>query len=141
VRRGAGASLLAASLALGLSACGSTTSSSSFKGEDSAVAQAITNMQSDATAGSYQKVCANDLAGAVQARLKASGDDCQKALKSQLSEIDNFELTVKSVAVSGDTATARVQSTYSGKVGLGTLSLVKEGSHWKVSGVQAPGAP
>jgi hypothetical protein len=45
-------------------------------------------------------------------------------------------MTIKSIAVNANNASARVQSTYSGKNRTTTLLLVKEGSHWKVSGVQ-----
>ena len=40
---------------------------------------------------------------------------CETAVKNRLSEIDNTELTVESVKVVGDTATAEVKSVYGGK--------------------------
>jgi len=52
-----------------VAACGSTVATSSFKGEQREVAQAISNLQSDTRAGEQRKVCENDLAGPVLARL------------------------------------------------------------------------
>src|SRR6266851_6732403 len=49
-------------LALALGACGSTVSTSGFKGEPHEAVQAVSNLQSDATAADEKKVCADDLA-------------------------------------------------------------------------------
>lgn len=116
--------------------CGETASTSSFKGESRNVAQTIANFQSDSTSANKQKLCANDLAGTITTRLKAAGG-CESNVSEQLREIDSFGLTIESIAVSGTTATARVKSTWSGKTHVTTLSLVKEGSHWKISGASA----
>lgn len=122
-------------LAAGLAACGGTVSTSSFKGEAHAVAQTLSNLQADATAADQKKICANDLAKSVVARL-GGAKGCEAAIKGQLAEIDPpIELEVKSIDVSGATATASVTSTYEGKKRLSTLSLVKEGGRWKVSGL------
>jgi hypothetical protein len=129
--------LLALTSSVGLAACGSTVAANNFKGEAHNVAQTIANLQNDATTRDQKKVCQNDLASTVVARLNQSGGNCQQALKDQLKEIDNFDLTLEpnSIVVKGATATARIKSTYSGKTHLGTLQLVKEGKSWKVSGV------
>jgi hypothetical protein len=124
-------------LGVGLAACGNTVSTS-FKGEGHDVAQTISNLQTDATAGSYQKICANDLASGVVTRLAGATGGCKQAIKIQLAEVDNFEVKVQSVQVNtrGDRASAQVRSIYSGKTRAGTLLLVKEGGKWKVSGLQ-----
>jgi hypothetical protein len=130
----AGLCVLAA--AVGLGACGETASTSGFKGESHNVAQTVSDFQSDATAGDQQKLCENDLAATVTARLRVGGG-CQAILKKQLHEIDALSLTIESIAVNGAGATAHVKSTYSGKNRISTLTLVKEGSRWKISGVQS----
>ena len=126
--------LCAPLLATGLTACATTVSTSSFKGERQQVAQAVANLQSHATALEAKKVCGEDLAAARVAQLNASGG-CKKALESQLKEIDSFEATVESVTINGRTATARVKSVLAGKKAVQTLDLVKEGTHWKISGL------
>jgi hypothetical protein len=125
------------SLALGIAACGKTTSVSKFSGEEHDVAQAIANLQSDARSAEQQKICSNDLASVVVARLNATPGGCKQALKGQLSQIDNFDVTVESVHVTAphSTATARVKSLYNGKNRIRTVSLVYEGGKWKILSV------
>jgi Domain of unknown function (DUF4878) len=127
---------LAPALAAGIAACGtSTVSTSSYKGESQAVAQRISDFQTDLTGGEEQKLCGKDLASAVQTRLRAAGGSCVEALKKQIGAIDDYELKVKSIAVHGASATARVSSTYSGKQRTTTMALVKEGGAWRISAV------
>jgi hypothetical protein len=130
------AGLCTIAFAVGLGACGETASTSNFKGESHNVAQTVSNFQNDATAGNQKKLCESDLAATLTARLHGAGG-CQTVLKEQLHEIDALNMTIESVTVTGAGATARVKSTYSGKSRITTLTLVKEGSHWKISGVQS----
>ena len=122
-------------LATGIAACASTVSTASFKGEQQQVAQAVSNLQSDATALEAKKICSDDLAAAILARLNTAPGGCKRALETQLKQIDNFEATVESVKISGDHATAQVKSIRSGKKTVQTLTLVKEDGKWKISGV------
>jgi hypothetical protein len=132
--------LCALALPFGVAACGETVSTNSFKGEGHNVAEAVSNLQTDATDLNQQKVCDNDLAATLTTRLGGTSG-CQTSLKKQLREIDALTMTIKSIAVNGNKASARVQSTYSGKNRITTLLLVKEGSHWKVSGVPTRAGP
>jgi hypothetical protein len=126
--------LCAPLLALGASACASTSTLSSFKGEDHAVAQVVSNLQSYGTAGEAQKICTDLLSSAVVARLHSSPGGCEQALKNQLSQIDTPEVTVEKVQTHGATsATAEVKSTYAGKTTLTNVTLVKEKGAWKIS--------
>lgn len=118
---------------LGVSACGETSSTGSYKGESKKVAQTISNLQNDATTRSAGKVCSRDLAASVVKRLEASGTSCKKALEHQLSEVDTYSLTVESISVSGNDAKAKVKSTWSGKEKVREVSFVKEGGSWKVA--------
>ncbi len=120
-------------LALGLSACAQTVSTSGLKGEAKAAAETVKDLQSNATAGEAKKICQDDLASAVVKRLEGANGGCQEAIKKQLAEIDSVELTVESVQVTGASALAHVKSIYSGKKKLSTMSLVKEGKKWKIS--------
>ncbi len=123
-------------LALGVSACGSTVSTSNFKGEQHNVAQAVADLQSHSSALEEKKVCSEDLAHAIVAKLDRAPGGCNKALETQLKEIDSFETTVESVAIAGAHATARVKSIYGGKNRIQTLTLAKEGGKWRIAGVQ-----
>jgi hypothetical protein len=126
--------LSALALIAGLSACGETASTSGFSGESQKVAQTVANFQTDASASNQKKLCENDLAATITNKLRSAGG-CQAAIKQQLKDIDALGLTIESVAVTGTSALARVKSTYSGKSAITTLKLVKEGSHWKISGI------
>jgi len=125
--------------ALALSACAKSVSTGSFKGEQHDVAQAVADLQSDVTASDQKKVCSRDLSSALVRRLNAAPGGCRRAVKDQLAEIDNLDLTVESVAVhpagSGRTATAVVSSTFAGKKRRSTLSLRFENGSWKLSGL------
>ncbi len=129
----AAALICAPALALGLSACAATVSTSGLKGEAKAAAETIKDLQSNVTAGEEKKICEDDLSSAVVKRLAGSSGGCQEAIKKQLAEISAVELTVESVQVSGATATAKVKSIYSGKKAISTMTLVKEGKKWKIS--------
>jgi copper chaperone CopZ len=135
-----GALLSALLLSLGVAACAKTVSTSSFKGEQQEVAKTISNLQSDVTAGEKKKICTQDLSSALVGKLSTASGGCEQAIKNQLSEVDGFELNVESITVNSTgtppTATAHVQSVYSGKKRLSTLSLVKEGGKWKISGLE-----
>jgi hypothetical protein len=122
--------------AVGLSACASTVSTSSFKGAKQAVAQTVANLQADATAADEKKICANDLAAAVVSRL-GGAKGCEAAIKNQLAQVDSLEASVQSVTLAaGETsATAQVKSVHQGKKATQTLTLVKEGGRWKISGL------
>jgi hypothetical protein len=124
-------------LAIGVVACGNTVSTAGFKGEQHAIAQTISNLQSDATAAEQKKICTSDLAGAVVSRLGGL-KGCEAAIKSQLVEIDSLEAAVQSITLGagGASATARVKSTYGGKSAYRTVTLVKESGKWTVSGLQ-----
>jgi hypothetical protein len=124
----------AALLSGGLGACAnSTVSTSGFKGPSKGVAQRIADFQSNVAGGDDRKICNQDLASAVRARL-AGG--CARALHAQLGAIDDYELSVKSIAVSGNSATARVRSTWSGRTRTDTLALVKEGGAWRIAALR-----
>jgi copper chaperone CopZ len=128
---------LAVALAAALGACGATTSSAGFSGEQHNAAQAVANLQSDATSGDQKKICSNDLAGGVVTRLGGQGA-CEKAIKEQLAQISNLETTVESVHISpdGKTATAQVKSIHEGKSRVSGVTLVKEGGSWRLSALQ-----
>jgi len=130
------APLLATSAcALALAGCGSSTSTSSFKGVEHEAAQAVASLQSHASSGEGDKICKEDLAKPIVERL-GGVKGCESAIKKQLAQIDNLEATIESVTVApaGTSATAHVKSTRYGKSTVSDVSLVKEGGSWKVSG-------
>jgi hypothetical protein len=130
--------ICALAFAVGVGACAETASTGNYKGESHNVAQTVSNFQTDATAEDEKKLCEDDLAATLTVKLARVGG-CQTVLKAQLHEIDALNLKIESIAVNGSHALARVKSTYSGKNRVTALALVKEGAHWRISGLgQAP---
>ncbi len=129
--------LVASIAALGtiaLAGCATTTSTSKFKGESHAVAEVISSFASNAGTADGQTICEQDLSKALKAKLSSSGTSCKSAIEEQLHEVDTFSLTIESISVAGNQASAKVSSTISGKPKPETLTLVKEGKSWKISG-------
>jgi hypothetical protein len=122
--------------AFALAACGTTVSTTSFKGAQREVAQTIANFQAAATSGEQKKICTEDLAAPLVARLGAA-KGCEAAIKSQLAEVDSLDATVESVKLGagGRTATAQVKGVHEGKKTTSALALVEEGGKWKISGL------
>lgn len=129
---------LAAATALAVAGCGtasSTVSTKGLQGQGKAVAQAIASLQSDAQSGDASKVCA-DLAPSLAKRLAdGAGGSCADALSDQLKLISDYSLSVTSIKITGDTATARVKDVAGGKTHHDTLRLVKVGGDWKIAGL------
>src|SRR5947208_954132 len=125
--------------ALALGACAKSVSTGAFKGEQREVAQAVADLQSDVTASDQKKICSRDLSSSLVRRLNAAPGGCRRAVKDQLAEVDNLDLTVESVAVhaagAARGATAVVSSTFEGKKRRSTLSLTFESGSWKLSGI------
>ena len=130
---------LATAVALGLAGCGpATITTSGLSGAQKDIATTISNFQSDAETNSSSKLCNNDLAPSVVQRLSSGGHTCSSVLTNQLKVVDSFSLSLanSSIKVNGNTATAVVQDTQNGKTThLDTITLVKSGSTWKISGI------
>ena len=132
------AAILAAAALLSGCAAATKDSAEDFKGEQKAVAQTVEDLQKAGTDGDEAKICDDLLAAPVVARLKAqkcAKNDCASALADSLDDADSFEMTVKSVTINGRTATAVVKSEAGKKDRTDTLSLVKEGSIWKLESI------
>jgi hypothetical protein len=123
--------LAAAGLATG---CGSTGSNSSndFDATKQPVAQTVEDLESAARKSDEAKICNDLLAPQLIATIRSSGQSCPQAVSHALDDADTFDLTVKSVTVSGNTATAVVQSKRK-KPAQDTFKLVKVGGRWKIA--------
>jgi hypothetical protein len=129
---------LPALAAVALAGCGTagTVSTTGLSGPEKAIATTISNFQSDAETNAPSKVCENDLAPSVVQALSTGGHTCAGVISEQLKVVDSFDLALvaHSIKVNGDTATAEVEDTQSGKTThIDTITLVKSGSTWKIS--------
>jgi hypothetical protein len=129
---------IAALVAAGvLAGCGETVTSNGFTGEEHEVAARIASFQKHASETSQKKICSQDLSASLVASIEKSGNgkNCEEALKEQLKNVEDLTLTINDVTVHGKHATATVKSVRYGKTRPSTLTLVKEGQDWKISGV------
>ena len=132
--------LLAAALAAGaLAGCApqqtrSSDSVSKFTGDQRAAAQAVEDLESAAQDSDEAKLCTRVLAKAFADRLAAAGQGCAAAVNAAIKDTDSIDMTVESVRVAGDRATARVKFETGKKDRSGNVVLVREGGRWRVAG-------
>jgi hypothetical protein len=133
--------LFAAALAVAALAAGcapQTTSSSNsvskFKGDQRAAAQTVEDLQAAADDSDETKICTQILSKALAGRLAAAGHGCPAVVDATLKDTDSTDMTVESVRVTGDRATARVKFETGKKDRRGNIPLVREGGRWRISG-------
>ena len=107
------------------------TSTGSFKGEEKRVAQVIVDLSSDATRGKSAETCDQRLSKALREKV-AAGKTCASELKKAFEDADAAKLDVDDVAITGTTATAKVQSDNLDSTVTRTFRLVKEDSRWRI---------
>src|SRR5689334_11475843 len=129
--------ILAAVGALAVAGCttqsSSNDSSGKFTGDQRLVANTIEDFESAASKGDQDKVCSDFLSKDLVATYAKQGGSCEKAVDGALKDTDTFGLTVESVSISGQQATAKVKADRGKKDVPETLTLVKEGSGWRIS--------
>jgi hypothetical protein len=115
-----------------LAECGQTSSAADFDGEERAVAEAVEELQDAVSRNDEARVCQSVLAQALIDRLEADGQDCRKEMQSAIDDTDAAALDVTDVAVTGTTATAKVEGREGEKDVTRTLRLVKERERWRI---------
>ena len=125
--------VLAAVLALSLSACGAATSTQNdkFKGAQQDVVKVVDALAAAGTRGDADKICTEILAKQLVTELKAAGGDCVTEMDRAISDASDYDLQVTSVKINGPNATAQVRQGKDGQVA--TFTFVKEGDAWKAS--------
>ena len=122
-----------------LAGCGASTSNntSDFQGDKKAVAQVIDDLEkaSKGTNPDTKEICNTIFAKAVADQLRQGDQDCQDAVKRQLKDSSDSDISVKSVNVDGNTANATVVSTVNGNDATQTLKLIRDGQTWRISGL------
>jgi hypothetical protein len=118
---------------LPLAACGAAqqSSSSQFKGEEGKVAQVVDDLASAGRSHKPDKICSDVLSKEIVTELKSAGGDCESEMKAAIEDASDFDLQVRSVKVTGNTATAQVRQGDDGKTT--TYSFVKENGAWRAN--------
>jgi hypothetical protein len=127
------AALIAAVLALVLSACGSATSTQNtkFKGAQQDVVKVVDSLAQAGSRGDADKICTQILAKQLVTELKTAGGDCVTEMDRAIKDASDYDLQVTSVKVNGNTATAQVRQGKDGQTA--TFTFVKEGGAWRAS--------
>jgi hypothetical protein len=127
------AALLAAVLALVLSACGAATNSqdSKFKGTQQDVVKVVDDLAKAGSSGNADRICTEILAKQLVDELKSAGGDCVTEMDRAIKDATDYDLQVTSVKVTGNNATAQVRQGDKGQPV--TFTFVKEGGAWKAS--------
>ena len=120
-------------LALGLSACGATTTSSgaNLTGAQKDVADVVSKLATAGRRGDAATICNDILSKQLLTQLKSAGGDCQTEMKDAIRDASDYDLQVRSVKVTGDNATAQVRQGKNGPVA--TFTFVKERGQWRAS--------
>jgi hypothetical protein len=85
----------------------------------------------------YQRLCDELLAPKLVEEVESAGLPCEVALKQGLGAVSSPRLTIGKIAVSGDSATADVQSSAAGeKPSRDTLQLVRVDDSWRIASLK-----
>ena len=119
--------------ALVLSACGSSskTTTVKFAGAQGDVADVVDKLATAGRRGDAKTICNDILAKQLLTQLKTAGGNCEDEMKNAIRDANDYDLQVRSVKVSGTTATAQVRQGKNGRVA--TFTFVKEGNAWRAS--------
>jgi hypothetical protein len=124
--------LAAAGLATGCGAS-SSNSASDFSGVKKDVAKTVDDLASAAKRSDEAKICRDLLTPSLIATLRAANkSSCDNAVNDAIKDADTFDMTVKSVNVTGTNATAVVDSKH--RSTNDTFTFERVGGSWKISG-------
>jgi hypothetical protein len=85
----------------------------------------------------YQRLCDDLLAPKLVSEVESAGLPCELALKQGLGDVSAPKLTIGTIRVAGDAATADVQSSAEGeKPSRDTLQLVRVGDSWRIASLK-----
>jgi hypothetical protein len=127
--------LVAILAVLFLAGCGAEQQSSSsldkFSGDELAVAQKVEDLQEAGSRRDPEKICTEILAKSLVQQLDSAGTSCADEMKKAIEDADDYDLEVRDVTVSGETATATVRQGDDGPTE--TMEFAKEGDDWRAT--------
>ena len=129
--------VLLALAALASGCAGGASSSSDFSGEQKQVADVVEKLQSAGETGDAKEICDDILAPSLSDQIKAAGSSCEQELDKAIKDADDFDLTVESVTVNGNTATAKVKGRDRGADRVRTFQFERDGSTWRATNLGA----
>jgi hypothetical protein len=122
------AALLGAS---GCTASGSSSSSAKFTGTKGDVAKVVSDLSQAGRRKQADRICTQILARTFVQQLSQAGTSCAQEMKKAIDDADDFDLTVRSVTVTGSRASAVVRRGKDGPTA--TFRFVRDGNAWKAT--------
>jgi hypothetical protein len=125
--------LMVIAAALALSACGTASTSSDVKlnSAQQDVADVVGKLATAGSRHNAKAICNDILSKQVLDQLKSAGGDCETEIGDAIADATDYDLQVRSVKITGNTATAQVRQGKDGKVS--TFTFVKEGGDWRAT--------
>jgi hypothetical protein len=122
-------------VAMALAGCGGGSS-------EEQVRAAVADFGRAAAAKDFRHICRDLFATSLLDEMRSVQIPCEAALQAGLGKVRAPRLTVKRVSVSGHTAQALVRTSASGqRPSTDTLSLRREGGHWRIASLVGQGPP
>ncbi len=123
--------LAAAVLVLG--GCGTQQDSAEveFEGAEAEVEQVVEDLQSAAQQGDAEELCSRILAPALVGELAAGSSECVDEMEKAVGDVNDFDLEVTGVTISGTDARAQVRQGEDGRTAV--FELAREGEGWRVT--------
>ena len=125
-------------LAAALAGCGAAErdSAKEFKGAEAAVAKVVEDLETAARTDEPNKVCAALLDDRLLAALREQGTNCRTGTEDAFEDADSFDLTVKDVTITGETASAKLSAGTGSDEKDYTLEFARDGNVWKISSLR-----
>jgi hypothetical protein len=124
---------LAAAAALALGGCAATppNSAKDFKGAEADVAAVVDDLQTAGRKGDPDKICNDVFTKELAASFKAGTSTCVDEVEKVLRDVNDYDLQVQDVTVTGTTATAKVRQGKEGRTA--TFAFERVGNGWRAS--------
>jgi pyruvate-formate lyase-activating enzyme len=110
-----------------------TTSTDDFEGEERKVAQTVADLAEAGSAREATDICGGVVADDLRETIAQGGSTCNDEMQKALEDVDGFDLEVKDVTVTGDEATAQVESADRDRRVRRTFRFVRVDGDWRIS--------
>ena len=124
-----------AAAGLALAGCSATPPSSAgdFKGAQKDVAQVVDDMQKAGRTGKPDTLCNDIFTADLANRFKAGNETCVDEVEKAMRDVNDYDIKVTDITITGDTATAKVEQTREKRAG--TIGFQRIGNAWRVSSI------
>jgi Putative lumazine-binding len=127
---------------LALAACLAAGCGDDGPSDEEKVRAALEQFQRATEARDYRALCEDILAPQLIKSVKRLGVACEVAFERGFEDVREPRMTVGSISVSGDSASARVRSSAAGQdPSDDTIELVRVGDDWRIASLSGEGSP